>query len=148
MNFLDPKAAGELLSSLVGNDVTVTPAKGAASGANTFQVWYLDDDDTPVCSAIAELGLAHGGGAAIAMIPAGRAQDATKAGTPDPDLLANFREVLNVLARPLNERNGFHVRMDPDTTAAPRTVALGEAASYQVTVAGYGSGVLTLAAAA
>ena len=145
MKFLQPDAASALLSSLIGNDVTVTSGPSPAGGSAPFQVWYLDDDDVPVCSAIADLSLAHGGGAAIAMIPAGRAQDATKAGTPDKDLLVNFREVLNVLARPLNETNGFHVRMDPPAAAAPRDVALGAAAHYQVSIAGYGAGVLTLA---
>lgn len=146
--FPEPPAIASLLSSLIGRDVLVTPSSVPAGGNGSYRVWYLDDDGAPAFCADADIALSHLGGAAIAMIPKPRAVDAVRSGQVDADLVVHFREVLNLLARTINDAGGVHVHMDTDPTAPARDVPLASSASYSVDIDGYGRGVLTFSSGA
>lgn len=147
-SFPEAPAIASLLGALIGRDVLVTASPAPAAGPGTYRVWYLDDEGAPACCADADLALSHLGGAALAMIPKARAADAVKSGKADADLVVHFREVLNLLARTINDAGARHVHMDTDPDAPPRDVATGASVSFKVDIDGYGSGLLTFASPA
>jgi hypothetical protein len=147
--FPEAREVRGLLEGLLGRDCKVSSADAAGGAPHEATLCGLVDDDDGLRFVLgADLLLAHLLGAAVALIPAGRAKDATG---PDDDLLANYREVANVLSRTVNERAGTRVRIDPGMQHEPgalaAAVAGGPVGRYAVEVAGYGAGVLVIAAA-
>lgn len=150
----DPPAVSRLFSELTGRDCAASRAadhldlRGAAVAAEL----HTDAGEVLVV-ALADRALANGAGAALAMFPAGRADEATSAGIVDPDLLENFAEILNIASRLINEGGEVHVVLGTtgapaDASEAVREVAgsPGRRADFAVSVAGYGGGRLTLLA--
>lgn len=133
-----------LLQGLIGRDVIVRPCDDldfsacVNRGAN-----YLDDADTVRVVVGADLAFASFSGAALAMIPRSRAEDAIKSGTDDPDLLEIYGEVLNVLSRPINDSNDSHVRLVPGTVGESQELGSAPAtAGFFVSIDNYGDGKL------
>ena len=145
--FPDNKDVQILLERLLGRDVRVADAD---AGDMCEQAVYglVDDEDVLRYAIGTELGIAHRLGAAIALVPAVRAEEATD---PDDELLANYKEVANVLGRLVNEKVIYRVRIDPgmelDASELVGLFANGELRRYAVAVAGYGEGVMGIAAA-
>lgn len=133
---------GELLTNLIGRTVTatecdsVTPHPSATRGLVT-------NENQLVAVIGSDLQFAHRSGAALAMIPAGRCEDAGD--DPDSDLIEVYREVSNVISRLVDEAVPMRVRLDPamdhDPDALAAIVAAGHAMTLcDVSIDGYGSG--------
>jgi hypothetical protein len=146
--FPEAREVRNLLEGLLGRDVKVTTEGVAAPVLHEVTMCGLVDDENVLRYVFGtDLALAHFLGAAVALIPAGRAKEAR---SPDEDLVANYREVANVLSRSVNERAENRVRIDPglalDRQAMVDAVSgASTLARYAVDVAGYGEGVLVIA---
>lgn len=84
---------------------------------------------------------AHLSGAALAMVPAGQAREAVDSETNNDDLLENYREILNVITRAINDQGGAHVRLIPGDVPLPDPLpATSGGHEYNITIDGYGEG--------
>jgi hypothetical protein len=147
--FPEARDVRNLLEGLLGKDCKVSTTDGPYAAPHEATLCGLVDDENTLLFALGtDLLLAHLLGAAVALIPAGRAKDAK---TPDEDLLANYREVANVLSRTVNERAESRVRIDPGLPHDPATLAAlltgTSVGGYTVEIAGYGTGLLVVGAA-
>ncbi len=141
----------ELLASLLGRDVeaevvtgVVDPHKhpGALVGA------YVDDALRLRALVVADLALTAYAGAAIALMGVRVAEDVVRSELLSPVLYDNAAEILNVAASLFNADGAPHVRLYE--AYAPREVlppdvdrwvlAQGARLSLELTVAGYGTG--------
>lgn len=147
----DGVAVGKLISSLVGKPVSHKPAPamkklppGGAVGV------FVNEARQPVALVIADLAVAAASGAALAMIPAGAAQDAVKAGALPANMADNFREVINVMSTLLTGHAGKGVRLtDFDVGKLPEPAGALFAApagrlDLELEVQGYGKGALSV----
>ncbi len=103
----DPQAIVHTLQDLFGKGIEWK--KGAPPPASTklFVATYVDDKGDVAAVCLCDIALAATSGAALVLIPAGAAADATRRGVLDPEMLDNFREVLNILASTFSH---MHVR--------------------------------------
>lgn len=119
MEFPDESELGETLGMALGKDVEVSEADDFEADSCTSSTWlFVDDDDTPLCVVATELRLAHSAGAALAMMPPGRAE----CDDVDAELVENYREVVNIISGAVNALNpSGHIRLVPGTcgTEAP-----------------------------
>jgi len=84
---------------------------------------------------------AHLSGAALALVPLETAQSAIDTETDDEDLLENYREILNVVTRAINDQGGAHVRLIPGDSPLPDPLpATSGGHEYSITIEGYGEG--------
>ncbi len=133
---------GELLTSLIGREITATVADSVDPHPATLR-GMVTNDNRLVAVIGSDLDFAHRTSAALAMIPVGRCEDA--ADTPDSDLLEVYREVSNVLSRLVDEATPMRVRLDPgmdhEQDAMAALVAAGSPMVVcETAVEGYGSG--------
>ncbi len=140
----EPADLVPLLKGLLGRDVVVRPCSDLDFTACTNRgANYLDDEDVARVVVASDLAFASLSGAALAMIPRSRAEDAIKSGSDDPDLLEIYGEVLNVLSRPINDSNDCHVRLVPGTVgSASEPDAATATAGFSVEIDNYGEGKL------
>lgn len=126
----------------------VTPVEIEANGDHVIAL-YRDDLARPAALVTADLALAAATGAALAMIPAAAAQEATRNGKMTEALLENFREVANVTASMLNTPTTPHLTLsgawESDDAALPAEVwtvlaSPDKRREFAVTIDGYGSG--------
>ncbi len=134
-----------LLSDLIGKDISfVTDAALPEPSDIVRQLTvYVGDDDTPLMLAGGDMSFAYFAGAALALVPKARAEDAIALNEVDEDLLENYREIMNVVTRAVNDQGGPHVRLVPGSTVdldALPTPSDGRALG--VDIAGYGAGSL------
>ncbi|MEM9563902.1 MAG: hypothetical protein AAGA93_14875 [Actinomycetota bacterium] len=133
---------GELLTNLIGREITAGPTDSVDPHPATIR-GLVTNENQLVAVIGSDLDFAHRTSAALAMIPAGRCDDAGD--TPDDDLLDVYREVSNVLSRLIDEATPMRVRLDPgmdhDLDAMQAIVAAGSPmALCEAQVDGYGSG--------
>lgn len=139
---IDGAQVGEMLTSLTGKDATaqladsVEPHPAATRGLVT-------NENQLVAVIGADLDFAHKSGAALAMIPSGRCEDAGD--EPDDDLILGYREVSNVLSRLVDEATPMRVRIDPgmdhEYGLLQAVVATGTVMTIcEVDIDGYGPG--------
>lgn len=127
------------LGDLLGADITIAPGTldPTTVGRSTWDL--VDDEDVPQCTVSTELPLAHAAGAALAMMPAGRAQ----CDGPDDELIEFYREVVNVVSGRVNLSNPVqHIRLVPGSTGEGSWPSGGAVTCYQVTVGDYGTGTI------
>ncbi|MDA8196393.1 MAG: hypothetical protein M0019_04145 [Actinomycetota bacterium] len=100
-----PDEVEETLGMLVGKSVTTkriaSPQVASFKGSVSI---YTFDDEAVGAVIFCELGLTNSLGAAMVMIPAGAAEDATDEGEIPNNLLENFKEVANVLTAVMNDK--------------------------------------------
>ncbi len=149
-----PKPVRDMLADLLFRDVTVAPAEPVATGPkNPVAVGvYVDDSNRMQAVAVADLPLAAYSGASIGLVPKGGAEAAIEDGVLPTSIADNFSEVLNILSALFNVPGAPHMRLyatyppgetpPADVMALVRT--LGRRLDLAVTVAGYGSGHLSL----
>ena len=131
-------AAEEPRPVLLGRDVRVVAS-------------YVDDESAVRAVVLLDLALGAALGAALALVPAQRVQDAVSAGAVPDDLADNTREVLNVSAS-LFSCDDVHLKLrgvavapqpvDDATVAFLRTP--GRRADVRLDVPGYGAGLLAV----
>lgn len=143
---------GRLLRRDVEAKLLSKPAPGKLAYAGTFH----GGERTVIAMCAADLRMAAYTGAALSMIPPDAAQEQVATGALDETLSENFAEVLNVLARvyvvPESRRVTLLQSIFPPA-AAPASidgVPAGQVkrADFEVTLDGYGTGLLTLWAVA
>ena len=141
----------EVLAGLLG-DVSVSDAKPPADAANDCVSVYVDDQKKLAAVCVVGFDLAVAAGAAIALVPAGVAEEARDAGKLSSSLRDNLREVMNVLATLLCSEETPHVKFT--TLHLARAEAGAEALALAAKPAGrldvgvdlgdYGSGSLSI----
>ncbi|MDP3714529.1 MAG: hypothetical protein Q8R60_18850 [Mycobacteriales bacterium] len=142
-----------LLAGLLDKAVVVTTAPGPLLRGRDVRVVgsYVADDGALRAVALCDLSLGACLGAALALVPVPRCEEAIASGDVPPDLGENTREVLNVAASLFNTGEA-HLKLG-QTWVAPEpvgddVVALLRTSLHRVdltvTVPGYGEGVLAL----
>lgn len=145
----------DLLRDLLGRTVTVRGA-GAQElhpGRPAYLAGYRFDDGEAAAVVVADLDLAAACAASIAMLPPMETRDqVAEAGQLDEELLEFFHEVVNVAAKLMNSPMTPHVVLRevlsvpgqvPEDLARIAT-SPEQRQDWQVSVEGYGEGVLTL----
>lgn len=135
-----------LLSALIGKDLVVGGGDNAGDPAaiSEFLMAFVDDEERPVMLAGGDAALAYFAGAALALLPKGRAEDAIASNERDDDLYENYFEIMNVLTRAVNDAGGPHVRLVPGSSVDPGAIpAATSGRTFDVTVDGYGAGALS-----
>ncbi len=144
----------DLLSGLFGREVDIAmtdPFTGDSKEGSTFGI-YSDDQGRSRAVAVLDLPASAYSGAAIAMMPAGGAEDAIAEGEMPQMLKENLGEVLNVMAALLNAEGTPHVKLSAvhhvDEWPEPQIAALagiqGRRLDLTVTIPLYGKGRLSL----
>ncbi len=103
----------ELFQMLVGRDVKISKTKKFHQflyHPSTVGV-YVDDKDGITGCCACDLSLSCYTGAALAMMPVTKAEEAAKAGELDPELTEHMHEVLNIMASLYPDAGGKHVRL-------------------------------------
>jgi hypothetical protein len=149
-----PKPVRDLLSELLGRDVTVEISEPVQCGPQhpAMVAVYVDDTLSIRALAAADLPLSAHAGAAIGLVPKGGADASIEDGVLGQNLLENAREIFNIMASLFNQPDAAHVRMYADYAPAsplPNHVAvlaatLGQRLDLAVGIPGYGSGRLSL----
>lgn len=134
----------DLLSDLLGRGVEATPADTVEPHHATFR-GMVTNEDKLVAVIASDLSFAHRAGAALAMIPATTVEE--KGDNVDPDLVAFYLEVANVMGRLVDEATPMRVRIDPNMEhsieAMESIVAQGSVVSAsEATIDGYGTGAI------
>ena len=143
MQYPEPADFRSLLQDLIGKDVSVSAASGVDPSAMCHSTFvFVDDDDVPRCYAGSDLALAHSMGAALAMMPAGRANETA----PDADLLEFNLEVVNVISGQINNLNKVHIRLIPGSDGKMEWPHGKATTAYTVEVEGYRPGIFAFAA--
>jgi hypothetical protein len=150
-----PLDARELLSGLLGREVTVqqvTSAFVGDVGAGTTYAVYQDDQARTRAVAVMDLAMSAYAGAAIGLMPVGAAEVAIEDKDLPPVMQENLGEVLNVLAALLNAQDCPHVRLTsvvhvgstPDGEVAAQATAVGRRLDLEVSVPQFGTGRLSI----
>ena len=149
----DAEAVKGLLNGLFDRPVTATEEPAPVLRGRDVHVVGSYVDDTGSIRAVAFCDLVMGNvlGAALALVPAPRVEEALGSGSVLPELADNTREVLNVAASLFND-GPLHLKLS-QTWVAPETVA-DDVVSFlrepsgrtdvRVDVPGYGEGVVAL----
>jgi hypothetical protein len=148
-----PKDVRDLIEGLLGRDVTVAPGRPVAPTADVRAGVgvYVDDNLNLAAAAAADLAFCAFAGSALGLIPAVNAEGAAEEGLT-PAMWDNFAELLNIGASLLNADGAPHLRLY--TTSSPAELpandvgellrGFGHRIDLQVTIAGYGSGALSI----
>jgi len=149
-----PLAVRNLLSDLLGRDVTVAPADPvvAADVPTTVIAVYVDNGLQLTGVVGLDLPLAAFAGAALGLMPAGGAEDCVKENELSPVLAENVKELCNVLTGLLNRAGGSHHRLhhvylpgeDHPGDVAAQLLAIGHRLDLNVDVPRYGEGRFSL----
>jgi hypothetical protein len=139
-----PNQIEEMLGGLMGRELSGREAAPIEPHPRTLRGLVTNDNEL-IAVVGSDLDFAHYTGAALAMIPKGRAEDAN--GVPDDDLLEVYVEVANVMSRLIDEAMPMRVRIDPglnhsedDLLAIAKTGV--PVTMTQLDVDGYGGGVI------
>lgn len=146
-----PKQVRDLLSDLLGRDVTVAPADPPGGKVPPTAVFV--HDDLSLAGVIGfQLPLAAHVAAAVGLIPPGGAAACIEDGELSAVFGENLAEVCNVLTTLFNSNGGPHVKLHAlhrDGEDVPADIvghlqAIGNRLDLTVEVAGYGNGTFSL----
>ena len=151
-----PKSIGELLSGLLGKEVTVTEGEPLALGSEnpSTVVVYIKSDKKIGAVCICGLNLASNAGAALSLIPAEVAAENASSGRLSTEIYENFREILNIVSGLFNGTGAPHVVLSqvgmipnpiPENLAGLFSNALARL-NLDVEISGYGPGKMSLLA--
>ncbi|KRC59706.1 MULTISPECIES: hypothetical protein [unclassified Nocardioides] len=149
-----PKQLRDLLTELLGREVTLSPTTPFAPGPDTpASVAVYVDDQLRICALIAcDLTFSAHAGAAIGLVPPGGSEAAIEDGKLTDTLSENLYEVLNIAASMFNVAGADHLKLHALHPAGPpldpqlriSTLTLGRREDLAVSIAGYGDGVLSV----
>jgi len=124
------------------------PAGGAWVGV------FIGDQGAPVALCAMDANLAATFGAALSMLPPGAAKDAAKAKELTSVMIDNLREIMNISTRLLMNDTSLHLKLGQlypikslPAPGAALLVATNTRTQFQMQLAKYGGGVLSLVAA-
>ena len=139
----DPTELRPLLTDLIGRECEPTRKITFAKPdtISDYLAVFAGDDDQPMMLAGGDHAFAHLSGAALALVPAERANQAIDDGVNDPEMMENYREILNVVTRAINDQGGSHVRLIPDGRPLPDPLPQTSGGhEYAIEIEGYGAG--------
>jgi len=148
-----PKEVRDLLTDLLGRDVTVSP-DGPPGGAATPTAVFVHDDLSLAGIIGFGLPLAANLAAAVGLIPPGGAEACVEDGELSSIFCDNLTEVCNVLTTLFNRNGGPHVRLhtlhghgaDVPADVVAHLRAPTNRLDLAVDVSGYGGGTFSLVA--
>jgi hypothetical protein len=147
------KAVKDLFEGLLGRDVALSDAKPIVyEHPRPVVATYVNESSKLTAVAIMDLALAAYAGAAIALVPKGGAEAAIEDSLLPPNLFDNASEILNVLAAPIGDSCGIHVRLAntfaPGEAIPPEVqifgAPVGPRDDVTLEIAGYGAGRLAI----
>ncbi|MDF1602342.1 hypothetical protein [Nocardioides sp. YIM 152315] len=145
----------DLFAGLLGRDVELTDGKPVDIGIpKPIVASYVDDVHNLRAVAVMSFGLAARSGAAIALIPKGAAEAAEEDRVLPVNLFENASEICNVLAAPLGDAMGTHLRLSetfaPSDSVPPQVLSVAAQAGARedvvLEISGYGAGGLSVVA--
>lgn len=111
-NVPNDENVAQLLTDLLGREVTAVWEPGNHPLPERGRIaTYSTDHDQAVAVAVADAAFANRTGAALVLIPPGKADEATEEGDVPEMLGENFHEVVNIMASLLNAEESAHVRL-------------------------------------
>lgn len=152
--FPKPEAIRQILSDLLGREVTMTKATAPVMERDTPAVIsdYIDDEGTAAAVCITDLRLSNALGAALTMVPPSAVETAVQKWQIDEANLENLAEIVNVMARLFNHDDCVHLRWQkaipvpgelPETVTALMAKPLARR-DYAVEIEEYGTGTLSV----
>ncbi|MBU2694764.1 hypothetical protein CCO04_06680 [Pimelobacter sp. 30-1] len=148
------KQVRDLLTELLGREVTLEPTAPYAPGPDTpaSVAVYVDDSLRIRALIVGDLAFSAHAGAAIGLVPVGGAVAALEDGKLTDTLSENLYEVLNIAASTFNVAGAEHLRLHALHPAGPpldpqlriSTLTLGRREDLKVSIAGYGDGLLSV----
>ena len=146
----DPRALADLLGGLLGRQARVKPSAplDLYGRARLAVGRYANDQGELEAACLCDLRLACNAGALLTLVPAAVAAASVRDNTLPPNLEENFREVLNILAQPLNE-GGAHLALQGLELLMPPLpddlvlLVRRQRVDFEVSVEGYGPGILS-----
>jgi hypothetical protein len=149
-----PKQLRDLLTDLLGREVSLEPAAPYAPGPDTpASVAVYVDDSLRICAVIAcDLAFSAHAGAAIGLVPPAGAEAAIEDGKLGDTLAENLYEVLNIAASTFNVPGADHLKLHALHPAGPpldpsvriSVLTLGRREDLAVDIGGYGAGLLSV----
>jgi hypothetical protein len=149
-----PKQLRDLFADLLGREVALEPAPPYAPGPDTpaSVAVYVDDHLRISALIVCDLPLSAHAGAAIGLVPPGGSEAAVEDGKLTDVLGENLYEVLNIAASVFNVAGADHLKLHALHPAGPpldpalriSTMTLGRREDLSVSIAGYGSGALSV----
>ncbi|MCC6435878.1 MAG: hypothetical protein IT196_12665 [Acidimicrobiales bacterium] len=143
-----------MFSDLLGKRVTgqETAEADLANEATLVRGIFLGENQEVGAVYFMNVGLAAATGAALVMMPAGLVKESVQDKTLLPMLVDNSYEVLNVASRLINRAGGVHYKLREQllpgvplpADAAELLTAASQRVDLELTVDGYGSGVLSI----
>jgi hypothetical protein len=148
----EPKQVRDLLTDLLGKEVTVAPVDPPGGGPVPMTAVFVHDDLSLAGVIGFPLPLAATLAAAVGLVPPTGAQACVEDGELSPMLADNLREVCNILTSLFLQPGGPHVRLhkvyltgaDVPTDVCAHLGALGNRLDLDVGVTGYPGGTLSL----
>lgn len=150
----NPKAVRDVLLELLGRDVEVAlGGPWAPTPKDPGTVAVYTDDRSKLCALVfCDLALSAYIGTALALIPASTALECIEARSLTTSVSENVYEVFNIVASFFNLPERPHLRLygmhapgeHPPTDVSSRLRGFGNRLDLKVTVAGYGSGRMTV----
>jgi|EndMetStandDraft_8_1072994.scaffolds.fasta_scaffold71105_2 hypothetical protein len=146
------EAVRDFFTDLLGRGVAATKRSAMSYDEDPLIVGrYLDDAGETAALLVSDVDFAAFSGAALAMIPKVVAAEAIKAGELSDNLFDNFREVVNVFSSLLNAPSTPHLvlkALERHPEGTEDVVEIMETPrrrrDFDVTIEGYGSGVLAV----
>ncbi|AIY16327.1 hypothetical protein GUY44_21295 [Pimelobacter simplex] len=148
------KQVRDLLTDLLGREVTLAPTTPYAPGPDTpaSVAVYVDDSLHIRALIVGDLAFSAHAGAALGLVPVGGAHAAIDDGKLTDTLAENLYEVLNIAASTFNVAGAEHLRLHALHPAGPpldpqlriSTLTLGRREDLKVSIAGYGDGLLSV----
>jgi hypothetical protein len=155
-NFPMPTAerVREVLTSLVGQDVTVSRTRSVELGGDRVAAVadYQSDSGTVGVVCIADIRLANALGAALTMVSPNVVEDAVAKKVIDEPTIDNLREIVNIMSSLFNCEDTPHVKFHevhkmpvelPAETATLLESPMGRR-DYDVSIDKYGTGTLSV----
>ena len=152
----DRKEIKDLFEGLLGRETGLTQGTPVDIGIpKPVVASYVDDGGGLRAVAVMSFGLAARSGAAIALVPKGAAELAEEDRLLPPNLFENASEICNIMAAPLGDAMGTHLRLSAtyapsDPVPAPLlglAAQLGARDDLELDIVGYGKGGLSLVVA-
>lgn len=149
MNAMDAKR----MLAMLYTDLKVEESGTAVENdPNAIYGTYIDDNDVPVSLAVIDRKFAAYLGSALTLVPPATAEASASSGEFSDIVIANVREILNILSRIYMEGTSPHLRFAEtrmtkgDLTPAEQSVLDNTAArlDMKMEVPGYGAGLCSL----
>ncbi|CAD7850067.1 MAG: hypothetical protein [Olavius algarvensis Gamma 3 endosymbiont] len=145
--YVKPTAASviSLLAMIYGDELNASDLDSASVSGQRIAT-FINDDDELVAACVCDREFVVYSGAALAMIPAGGAQDMIAENSISEAISGNFHEVMNICTKLLMSDSSAHLRLDKTLDYAQQAEldTLATRLGFQVDIPGYGSGSMAI----